>query len=576
MIKENISHIKVILNKSEIIKLYLYFLFSLFIGILETVGIGILPAFFSILIDENILINKLDFNLNIQNTAKVFLSNTNFILYLCICIVIFFLIKSLFLLLFNYFDAKLIRDLKVSISSKLFEIYLNKNYIFHSINNPIILGRNISSEVNISVSQIKSFLIIIKEIIQLILIFFLLLFANLKVTLSIFFIFLVLSLIYLKLSGKKLKQKSEIAFQERGFKSKIINQILNAIIEVKLYKKEKFIIEKFINSIKKEFQSVMFLDIVGKIPRIFIEIFIVSVVCFAILFFIRLGYDIEAIISFIALYFFAALRVYPAINSILLQNMALISGKVSIEKLSNEFKKSSQNSDEKNLDKVKFKFDKFIEFKDVSFNYPNRESILKKIDLKIFKNTITGIIGETGSGKSTFIKLVMNLLEANSGRIEIDGIPISSMKNKWQEKIGYIPQNFYILDDTILENIVFSQNKKDVDLKKISEVLKFSKLEEVVKSLPDGLNSIVGPNGKLLSGGQAQRLAISRALYQDKDLLIFDEATNALDEKTEREIVENIVNLKNFKTIIIISHNRKILDICDKVIEFKGNKVNVN
>ena len=378
------------------------------------------------------------------------------------------------------------------------------------------------------------------------------------------------------MSGKKLKQKSEIAFQERGFKSKIINQILNAIIEVKLYKKEKFIIEKFINSIKKEFQSVMFLDIVGKIPRIFIEIFIVSVVCFAILFFIRLGYDIEAIISFIALYFFAALRVYPAINSILLQNMALISGKVSIEKLSNEFKKSSQNSDEKNLDKVKFKFDKFIEFKDVSFNYPNRESILKKIDLKIFKNTITGIIGETGSGKSTFIKLVMNLLEANSGRIEIDGIPISSMKNKWQEKIGYIPQNFYILDDTILENIVFSQNKKDVDLKKISEVLKFSKLEEVVKSLPDGLNSIVGPNGKLLSGGQAQRLAISRALYQDKDLLIFDEATNALDEKTEREIVENIVNLKNFKTIIIISHNRKILDICDKVIEFKGNKVNVN
>jgi ABC-type multidrug transport system fused ATPase/permease subunit len=576
MIKENISHIKVILNKSEIIKLYLYFLFSLFIGILEIVGIGILPVFFSILIDKNILIDKLDFNQNFQNIAKEFLSSSNFILYICIGIIIFYLVKSLFLLFFYFFDAKLIKDLKVSISSKLFEIYLNKNYIFHSINNPIILGRNISSEVNISVSQIKSFLTIIKEVIQLILIFFLLLFVNLKVTLSIFLIFLVLSIIYLKLSGKKLKQKSEIAFQERGFKSKIINQILNAIIEVKLYKKEKFIIEKFIYSIKKEFQSIMFLDIIGKIPRIFIEIFIVSVVCFAILFFIRLGYDIEAIIAFIAVYFFAALRVYPSINSILIQNMALINGKVSIEKLSNEFKKSYLNSDEKNLDKVKFKFDKFIEFRDVSFNYPNRENILKKIDLKIFKNTITGIIGETGSGKSTFIKLVMNLLEANSGKIEIDGIPISSVKNKWQEKIGYIPQNFYILDDTILENIVFSQNKKDVDFKKISEVLKFSKLEEVVKSLPDGLNAIVGPNGKLLSGGQAQRLAIARALYQNKDLLIFDEATNALDEKTEREIIENIVNLKNFKTIIIISHNRKVLDICDKVIEFKGNKVNVN
>lgn len=573
MIKENISHIKVILNKNEIIKLYLYFLFSLFIGILETIGIGILPAFFSILIDENILIDKLDFNQNIQNNAKVFLSSTNFILYLCIGIIVFFLVKSLFLLLFNYFDAKLIRDLKVSISSKLFKIYLNKNYIFHSVNNPIILGRNISSEVNISVSHIKSFLIITKEVIQLILIFFLLLFANLKVTLSIFFIFLILSLIYLKLFGKKLKQKSEIAFQERGFKSKIINQILNAIIEVKLYKKENYIIEKFVNSIKKEFQSVMFLDIIGKIPRIFIEIFIVSVVCSAILFFIRLGYNIEAITAFIALYFFAALRAYPSINSVLLQNMALISGKVSIEKLSDEFKKSYQNSDKKSFDTLKFNFNQFIEFKDVSFNYPNRKSVLKNINLKIFKNTITGIKGETGSGKSTFIKLLMNLLEANSGKIEIDGNPINLVKNQWQEKIGFIPQNFYILDDTILENIVFSQNRKDINFKKISDVLKFSKLKEVVESLPNQLNTIVGPGGKLLSGGQAQRLAIARALYQNKDLLIFDEATNALDEKTEKEIIENIINLKNLKTIIIISHNDKVLESCDTVLTFKENKL---
>ena len=572
MIKENLNYINIILNRKEKFTLLIYFLFSIIICLLETIGIGMIPGFFSILIDKNILINKLDFSVGFQNLLINFFNLENFLFYLCFSIVIFFLIKSFITLLFNFFDAKLSRDFKVSISSRLFRIYINKDYLFHSINNPIILGRNISSEVNTSVAHIKSFLIILKEIIQLLLIFLLLLFANLNITLSIFGVFLIISFIYVKVFGKKLKAKSEIAYHERGYKSKIINQILNAIIEVKIYKKEIFIIEQFIKSIRKEFQSKMFMDIISKVPRIFIELFIVSLVCSVIFFSVKIGYNIEAIISFVALYFFAALRAYPSINAALIQNMALIHGKISINNLTKEFKESNLYQ-KKLIPQKSFKFQNIIEFKNVSFNYPERDNILSKVNIKITKNTITGIKGETGSGKSTFIKLLMSLLEPSSGVIEIDNIPLKNIQNSWQGKIGYVPQNFYILDDTILENIVFSEEKSKIDFKKIDEILKICELDNLIKELPNELETIVGPNGKMLSGGQAQRLAIARTLYKERNLLIFDEATNALDEETENKILKNILSLRKTKTVVIISHNQKVLDNCDKIIEFRNKNI---
>ncbi len=567
MFKENINYINKILDKKEKYNLIIYFFFSIVVGFLETIGIGIIPGFFSILIDKNIILNKMDFNSSFQSFIINFFNSENFFFYLCFGIVIFYLIKSFIVFLFNFFDAKLTRDLKVNMSSKLFRIYINKDYLFHSSNNPIILGRNISSEVNISVAHIKSFLIIIKEVIQLILIFFLLLFANLNITLSIFGIFLIISLIYIKVFGKKLKQKSEIAFHERGFKSKIINQILNAIIEVKIYNRENFIIKKFTDSIKKEFQSKFFLDIISKVPKIFIEFFIVSLVCSIIFLSVKVGYNVEAIISFVALYFFAALRAYPSINAVLLQNMALIQGKISIIKLAQEFEKSKLNSDNQKVKNSISNFDRSIEFQNVSFNYPNREKTLNNINLKISKNTIIGIKGETGSGKSTIIKLIMGLIQPDSGKILIDGKELSITDDSLRDKISYVPQNFYILDDTILENIVFSEEKNKPDYKKISRATELSQLDEVINSLPKGINTIVGSTGKLLSGGQAQRLALARALYQEREILILDEATNALDSNTEKLVIENLLNLKTAKTIIIISHNSDNLKFCDQTIE---------
>ena len=255
----------------------------------------------------------------------------------------------------------------------------------------------------------------------------------------------------------------------------------------------------------------------------------------------------------------------------------MINSNVSINKLTSEFENAldtKKKYEKKQPDQPEFNFNNSINFKNVSFSYPKKSGILKDINLTILKNSVVGIKGETGSGKSTIIKLLMKLLEPTKGNIEIDGVNLSLLGRSWQNKIGYIPQNFYILNDTILENIIFSEENSLADEKKLRNILKISELENVVNNLPDKINTIVGPSGKQISGGQAQRLAIARALYQDKEILIFDEATNSLDEKTESQILKNIQNYKINKTIIIMSHNSKVLEKCDKVFHIENGYLN--
>ena len=322
----------------------------------------------------------------------------------------------------------------------------------------------------------------------------------------------------------------------------------------------------------------MFLDIINKLPKLVIEILIVFLVCSTVIFTYKMQIKIEAVISIIALYFFAALRIYPSINNILLQRLALISGEISINNVSKDFSENLKFlSDNKDVNKIqRIDFQKSIRLKNISFRYPERNKILNDINLEIQKNEVVGIIGSTGGGKSTIIKIIMGLLEPSDGNIIIDEKNLNSIRDSWQKNISYIPQNFYILDDSIIENIVFSEDKEKINFDRINRILKITSLDKFINELPEKLNTIVGPNAKKISGGQAQRIAIARALYQDTNIMIFDEATNSLDADTEREIIDNVYNLKSEKTIIIVSHNEKILDKCDKIFKLDlGKLINI-
>ena len=411
-----------------------------------------------------------------------------------------------------------------------------------------------------------------KEFVQIFLITFLLFIVNFKITLILIIILGIFGVIYLKIFVEPLRKKVEVSFFERGLKGKIINQVFNSIVEIKLYQKTSFFLNKLRNTLEREFGATVFLDIIGKLPKLLIEIFIVLAFVFSVIYATTIGLKIDAVIALLGLYFFAALRIYPSANNIITQKLFLVNGSVSANKIMDELSSSRNNENKIQSNLKKHNFKGAIKIKKLNFNYPNRDKILHDINIEIRKNEIVGFIGETGSGKSTLIKLIMGLIDNKNGDILIDEIPIKEIRQQWQKNIGYIPQNYNLFDESILENIVFGEKRENIDLFKINNLTKNLNLDHFISNLPKKIETLIGPNAKKISGGQAQRIVIARALYNDPEIIILDEATNALDSDTEKQILNYFYSLKN-KTIIIITHNEKILQNCDKIYQIVDGKI---
>lgn len=237
---------------------------------------------------------------------------------------------------------------------------------------------------------------------------------------------------------------------------------------------------------------------------------------------------------------------------------------------------ASQNS----INALPFSHD--ISFKDVSFRYSeNSRWILKNVSLRFKKGEIIGFVGITGSGKSTFLDILMGLLTPTSGQLLVDGVAITvENRRAWQEYLSHVPQNIYLADSTILENIAFGVELEKISELKVSQVAQWANISEVIDNLQNKYKSLVGEQGSKLSGGQRQRIGIARALYKGSDVLVLDEATSALDNQTEHEIMRQISELKESKTIFIIAHRLTTLKQCDSIFRVHSNgtleKVNYN
>jgi ABC-type bacteriocin/lantibiotic exporter with double-glycine peptidase domain len=237
-----------------------------------------------------------------------------------------------------------------------------------------------------------------------------------------------------------------------------------------------------------------------------------------------------------------------------------------------EVLRNIENHEKKHVYK-KIKFNNSFTLKDVRFNYDKSDNfILEDANLEIRKGKFIGIYGESGSGKTTLINILLGLYRPNKGKVLIDEFDISKDIKNCQSLTSYIPQNVYIIDDTILKNVAFGEETKNIDILRVNDCLKKSNIYEFVYNLKDNVHSIFGEFGEKLSGGQRQRLAIARALYKDTQILVFDEFTNFLDKTNEIKIIEEIKNMKN-KTRIMITHNEKALDYCDEVYELKNKKL---
>ncbi|KTD60721.1 ABC transporter ATP-binding protein [Legionella shakespearei] len=346
------------------------------------------------------------------------------------------------------------------------------------------------------------------------------------------------------------------------YSSQNLIQFFHAFKEIVLLGKKDAFIDAYRHHSLKRSQVQAMQTSINALPRIIIEIIFVGLFVTVVA---LLSFNLEStdqMIGILGGYLYVGFRLMPGLNRIINQLNIFKSTIPSIERVYNEYVQAGIKVHYLNLPELDFNED--IKLENVSFSYLNTDKYaLNSITLQIKKGECIGIVGETGSGKSTLVDLILGLLKPSSGNIIIDTkYPVNSLQ--WHKKIGYVPQTIYLTDDTIKANIAFGES--DVDEPRLLAAIESAQLGRFIKQLPDGINTRVGDRGVRLSGGERQRIAIARALYREPEVLIFDEATSALDNETEARLMDTIYEVIKSRTVIMIAHRLTTLKECERII----------
>lgn len=501
---------------------------------------------------------------NLSQTEEIYL-----IVFL-MCFV--FLFKFFFLLVLNYNQNKYTSFLQSSISEKLMKQYILMPYKNYFKRNTSELLRNIKDEsgsfVYGVIAPLLNLLIEILVVVGILLILFYQLSLNSFLILALIITFLI---IYVNLTKKLINKlgKERFRFDENIIKKS--NEIFQSIRDIKIYFLEQKFLRDYTKVLTNYADSMKKFLTMQNLPRLTIELTLVIILSLIIVLFAIEDINFEEASIKLGLFAAAAFRLLPSINKIISAQQILRFHNPSV----NEIYKEIKNDLEYDIFKFKNKinFSKKILLKNLSFSYLPKKKILNNLNLKINAGDRIGIIGTTGSGKSTLIDILSGLITDYEGSISIDNKLINFDRSAWANNIGYVSQDSLILNSSIISNIVFSKNIEKNPKKKIFKILKEVELYDYVKNLKNSISSIIGERGIDLSGGQKQKINIARALYKNPQLLILDEAFSALDIHTERKILENIRMKYKHLTLINISHKGESLKLCNKVYQMNNGKL---
>lgn len=563
---------KELLLKSYTIKVFFLIFFKIISSILDILAIILTLDYVKAILDldkknlvSNLFLNKI-FSIEFIFSSNKFIDIT-------IIIIFFFFLKLLFQIFLAFLGERLVEEISRKVSTNLFEKFLTLNYDFFLEQNTSKLVATLITETK----KIRDYVISILDSIQhfFFIIGIAIFFIFTENTKLLFFLtFFVFFFIVIFIATKKYLVKvgdELITFNEEI--QKIFYQIFNSINEIKILKLENFFIKKtffYVSSLNRKISN---RNLIFNTPKFFFEFtFILLILSLASYLFFFKETTPNKNISDLFVIFISALRLYPAFNSLAASLMSYKTNRQTIIKLNNfcSSKINSRYLQFKSFANSKFNYKKsFLRFINVDFKYNNSSKfIFKKLNITIRKGEKIGIIGESGTGKTTFINLVFGLLNPTKGVVLNYGLNIKYNLDKWHNFIGYVPQNVFLFDDTIKNNIALGIDKNKINKMQIKDLLKFLKLDSLIKI--NNSNQEIGERGKRISGGQGQRIGLGRALYRKPQFLILDEATNSLDNKIEKKILNKIFKLKE-KTIILITHKKELLKYCDRVINL--NKI---
>ena len=353
---------------------------------------------------------------------------------------------------------------------------------------------------------------------------------------------------------------------------KDIEEALDNILQIKLLRKTNFFKKNFNNKATSNNNKVGMLTFLQSIPKIFIEMIAVLLLFSVISYLIYSERSQEEILIMLTLFAVAVMRIIPVSNKLVSFLNTFSAFVPSLELLYTELnKRKIKNSDHPKDNVSKIDDLNTINIKDIFFGYGDRKDLIfKKVNITFNKGNIYGLVGETGSGKTTILNIITGLIKPLGGTVKYNNLEIDDRVDR---KISYVSQSTYLQNSTIKNNIAFGCHENEIDINKINSCLESAKLGLLIKNLPDGIETKISELGANFSGGQIQRLSIARALYADSNLIIFDEPTSSLDESTKNEILNTISRLKKNRIVIMITHSKTDLNICDKILEIKNQSI---
>ena len=559
-------------NKKHII---LFIILNIILVFAETFSIALIPLFIDFIISSDpILPNYIGFfETFLASKNKAELINLTIVFF-----VIIFFIKNFFYISVIIYQASLKKRFNLYLKKKFLSLYIFAPFeIMKSYNSSEIL-RNTDSEAQNYVTNFFNVLRFSKDFVLLFSIFILLMTVDISSSIiSISFLLICVAFyiftFYKYLNNLGLKRLSAVNSVYQW-----INQTCGSIKDIKISEKEDKVLENFSKKVNLHEKTKKMNEIINALPIALFELIFVFVTLFLIKFILLSGS--ANILPTLSLYVIAFLRLLPIFSRFGSSVSELRSYNPSVKLLNHEIdklEKYSKPKEKSNEGKINYlDFSNEIELRDLTFKYTDgNQNIFEKFNFKINKGKSIAFVGKSGSGKTTLINMICGLLKPNQGKIIVDGNSIDENIKGWQQNIGLISQDNYLLDDTLENNIIFLNDKNSIDKNKFDDAIFYSGVSDFLKDLKYGLNTKIGEKGSILSGGQIQRIALARLLYKDPKVLILDEFTNSLDPENEDFVLEKLKKLQNKKnkTYIIISHKLKPLKICDEIIILEKGKI---
>ena len=535
-------------------------------SVLETFSLGLVVPAVGLLIKPNYVQNFPAIDNFLGHPSEV-----QFAVIAMTSLVVIYLLKSVFLVWSAWVQGGFSLAITARIGRELFENYLRQPYPFHLQRNSSTLIRNSQSSASLMGGVFDPMLSIMTDSLVTLGLFSLLIKLEPIGSLTTLAVFGLSAWLFRRFTNAKIKRWGEAQNNYRGAIIQHLQQGLGGVKDVKILGREDYFISEYSEQLVGNAAVARRFSVSQLLPRTGLEILTIAGLAVLVSTMVVSGEDLNSVLPVLGLFGAAAFRLVPAVSRMVSMVQTIAVNRPVVKELFHDLALRTSNTP-KRQDHDGFAQE--VEVNDLSFKYETAPTnALSNVSLRVKRGEAVGLVGPSGSGKSTLVDVLLGLLDPASGAVLVDGINVQDRIRWWQDQIGYVPQSIFLTDDTLRRNVAFGLPKSEIDDAAVDAAIRAAQLEEFVKALPLGLETVVGERGVRLSGGQRQRIGIARALYSNPDVLVLDEATSSLDTETEHGVMQAVQALRGNKTVIIVAHRLSTVEYCDRLYRLESSRI---